>query len=207
MVSKKTANKQAKKLGRRAGPTSSRGAIVEAARREFAEHGYDRATMRSIAAAAGVDPSLLYHFFSGKDDLLAAALEPPVEGDVVDALLPEEEEVSGAELLGSILALWEQPAVAQRITALARVATTHPDAGAAVSKLLDTMLLGRLAGAVRADRAELRAALVASQVMGLALLRLVIPVAAIAEADAEELVAAVAPTLERYALGDLGTSS
>jgi AcrR family transcriptional regulator len=189
--------------GRRPGNDSSRSDIVRAARSEFAERGYDRATIRSIAARARVDPATIYHFFDDKNDLLAAAIEFPVSDEVVRRLIPTDREVSVTVLLAGILELWQDPEIAERLMALVRVAITHPDAGAEVSALLRTSVLGPLAGRITGDDAELRAGLVGAQIAGLALLRLVIPFPPIANASIEELVEAVSPTIDRYLNGEL----
>jgi AcrR family transcriptional regulator len=196
-----------KPLGRRPGGESSRAAIVAAARREFAHRGFDRATIRSIASAADVDPATIYHFFAGKDDLLAAALEFPVGDDVIRTVLPVDREVVAGELLTTVLTRWQQPEIADRLMALIRVAATHPDAATAVGSLLDASVLRPLVSGIRADDAELRAGLVATQLAGLAVLRIVVPFGPIADAPIDELVAVVAPTIDRYLTGDLTDDS
>ena len=50
-------------------------AITDAARREFAEHGYSAASIRSIAQRAGVSLSALYYYYKGKQELLVAILD------------------------------------------------------------------------------------------------------------------------------------
>ncbi len=190
--------------GRRPGAGSSRSAIVEAARREFAERGYERATIRSIAANANVDPATIYHFFDDKNDLLAAALEFPVSDEVVRALIPPGGDISATTLLAGVLEQWQQPETAQRLVALIRVAVTHPDAATQVGALLRQSVLGPLVEGITGEDAELRAGLVGAQLAGLALLRLVIPFAPIATASIEELVEAVAPTIARYLTGEPG---
>lgn len=192
-----------KPLGRRPGPESSRGDIVAAARHEFAQHGFDRATMRSIAERAGVDPATIYRFFRDKNDLLAAAVEFPVSDDVVAAILNGTDDLSAATLLETLLGLWQNPDIAQRFVALLRVAATHQDAGATVSNLFDSVVLRALVAELGDDDAELRAALVATQLAGLALLRLVIPLDALVHASIDDLVRAVAPNIDHYLRGDL----
>jgi len=192
-----------KPLGRRPGTGSSRGDIVEAARREFAERGYERATIRSIAANANVDPATIYHFFDDKNDLLTAALEFPVSDDVIRLLIPADGDVSATALLTGVLELWQEPEIAERLEALIRVAVTHPDAAAGVSALLRKSVLGPLIDGIGSDDAELRAGLVGAQIAGLALFRLVMPFEPIANASIEELVEAVSPTIRRYLTGAL----
>lgn len=193
-----------KRRGRRPGPESSRSDIIAAARHEFAHNGFDRATMRSIAARADVDPATIYRFFADKNELLAAALEFPVDDETITRVLTDPDRRSPASILESLLQLWSVPDVAERLTALLRVAGTHPDAGDAVSELLDRTVLHTLVARIDdGEDGEFRAALVASQVAGLALLRLVIPLPALSDASIDDLVAAIAPTIERYLDDDL----
>ena len=194
----------AKPRGRRPGPESSRPDIIAAARHEFAQHGFDRATMRSIAARADVDPATIYRFFANKNELLAAALEFPVSDEMVAKVISDPEHLSPTLMLETVLGLWSVPEVGERLTALLRVAGTHPDAGDAVSGLFDSAVLRSLVARVDdGEIGEFRAALVATQLAGLALLRLVIPLPALADASIDDLVAAIAPTIERYLEGDL----
>lgn len=192
-----------KPRGRRPGPESSRGDIVAAARSEFAQHGFDRATMRSIAARADVDPATIYRFFDNKDELLAAALEFPVSDEMVEAALGGAEPLSASAFLETVLAIWQAPEVAERLVALIRVAATHEQAGAVVSELIERTVLTPLVTRIDGDDAELRAALVATQLAGLALTRLLIPIEPVAGASIDDLVEAIAPTIERYLTGDL----
>jgi AcrR family transcriptional regulator len=192
-----------KPRGRRPGPESSRSTIVAAARHEFARRGFDRATLRSIAARAGVDPATIYRFFADKNELLAAAIEFPVSDDTVAAVFGDTANRSPADIVEQLLQLWSDPDVAERVAALLRVAATHPDAGQVVGGLIDDTVVRNLVAGVDDDTAEFRAALVASQLAGLALLRLVIPLPALAQASVDDLVAAIAPTIERYLDGDV----
>ncbi len=66
-----------KRSGRRPGPTTTRGAIAEAARRQFAELGYDRTTLRGIAGEAGVDVALVARFYGSKDALFREVMALP----------------------------------------------------------------------------------------------------------------------------------
>ena len=91
----------ARPRGRRPGPESSRSAIVAAARHEFARFGFDRATMRSIADRADVDPATIYRFFADKNDLLAAAVEFPVSDETVERVLGANR--SAADIVENVL--------------------------------------------------------------------------------------------------------
>src|SRR6266542_4222884 len=76
------------RVGRPAGSPPNREAILAAARTQFAERGYENATIRGIAAGAGVDPALVHHYYGSKDQLFAAALRLPFSPrEVVPQLL------------------------------------------------------------------------------------------------------------------------
>src|SRR4029450_7511186 len=95
------------RTGRRPGESGPRDAILEAARREFAQHGYDRTTIRNVARGAGVDPALVHYFFGTKTELFAAAMQLPVNpAELVQTLLAGEPEGIGERLIGTFLAIW-----------------------------------------------------------------------------------------------------
>lgn len=60
--------------------TESHKRIVEAAKKEFLEYGFADASLRRIAAAAGIQVSGLYKHFAGKEEMFEALVEPAVEG-------------------------------------------------------------------------------------------------------------------------------
>jgi AcrR family transcriptional regulator len=194
----------ARPRGRRPGTESSRAAVLDAARSLFAEVGFERATIRAIAARAGVDPALVHHFFGAKDALLRATLVLPVDPDAVFAVLAENPGDEGRALVARVLKLWSRPQVREQFTALLRAAMSHEEATAALRDLLTHELVRRLAGRVGTDDAPLRAALVASQLAGLAMTRFIIGIEPITTATDAQLIAAVGPTIQRYLTGDIG---
>ena len=172
---------------------ATRAAILDAARARFAEDGYERATVRAIARQAGIDPSMVIRYYGTKEALFAR---------VVDVALgiPDPREIA-AEELGTVLVehfldLWERDAV---LVTLLRVGVTHP---AGAERMRDVFRDQLVPAAERfghdpAD-APRRAMLVASQVLGMALLRYVLRFGPAAEMPRAELVAWLAPTVERY---------
>ena len=196
------------KLGRRPGPTSTRPVILDAALSLFAEKGYERATIRAIAARAGVDPATVLHHFPSKQNLLASTLRLPVDPpQLLDALAGCEPGQEGKSLLGLVLATWEAPEVRLRLTALLRIGLSHQDAAEALRNLFQQQLITPLAELIGGPDAELRAALVASQMAGLALLRLIIGIEQVANADIESLTEIVGANLQNYISNDPGSSA
>lgn len=196
---------QSKHTGRRPGESGTREAIATAARQQFAQLGYDRTSMRSVAEQAGVDPSLVSHFFGSKQQLFVAVIELPFDPAIIlPAILEGERSQAGERLVRFVLAALDQPEAGARFTAMIRSATSEPEAARLLRELVTTRLMAPIAEGLEADDAPLRAALAGSQIVGLVMARQIVGFAALAEADPETLVSALAPTLQRYLTGSLG---
>jgi AcrR family transcriptional regulator len=187
------------------GSPDARQAVLAAARELFAELGFERTTMRAVAARAGVDPALIYHYFGDKDGLLVAALQPPAENATVFAGLADEADRAGEELVRRLISLWEdRPEVREQMTAILRTGLSHDRASRLLRDILSSFILAALGDVLADDRRELRAALIGSQIGGLMLARYVLRVPGAAAASPEDLVQAVGPTVQRYLTGDIG---
>jgi AcrR family transcriptional regulator len=201
------------RTGRRAGESGTREAILHAAREQFAVRGYDGATIRAIATAAGVDPALVHHFYGTKERLFTAAMRlPVVPSEVITAALAKESRPAGVSvgehLVRSALAVWESADVRAAFTGILRSALTSDQAAAMLREFVTQAILGpvaSVAGGGDPERTPFRAALVGSQVLGLALTRYVMQLGPVAAATPDELAAAIGPTIDRYLSGDLGT--
>jgi len=191
--------------GRRAGESRTREAILDAARRRFGEQGYDGATIRGIAADAGVNPALVHHFYGTKEQLFAAAMMLPVDLSVaIPALLEGGVGGLGERLVGFFLSTVEAGGEQSALLALMRSAASHERSAAMVREFVSKAVLGPLARSLDKPDPDLRATLVGSQLIGLAMIRYVVRVEPLASADRETVVTAVAPTIQRYLTGELG---
>src|SRR5919199_3077965 len=96
--------------GRRPGSTTTRDAILDAARDLFSSRGYEGTTIRGIATTAGVDPALVHHFFGSKDELFLTVLEVPetVMADI-PRLISGDLAHAGEQLARFYLDLYESP--------------------------------------------------------------------------------------------------
>ncbi|WP_315584826.1 TetR family transcriptional regulator [Actinomyces viscosus] len=194
--------------GRRpAGSPDTREAILAAARAAFARDGY-QTSLRGIARDAGVDPALVHHYFPDRAMLFAKAIIEPFAGVQADlmgraaAITELEPERLGEGIVRSFITLWDE-AGADRFTALIHGILGQ---GGNVSPFRDFIATGILQPIVTRfcpDRPELRAQLIASQVIGLGMTRWVAQMDHIAGLDAEVVAALVGPTIQRYAVGDL----
>jgi AcrR family transcriptional regulator len=197
------------RTGRRAGESGTREAILGAARAQFAEHGYDGATIRAIARAAGVDPALVHHYYGGKESLFAAAMELPfIPSEVITAALTRGDPSAslGTHMVRTALAVWESAEVRDPFQTMLRSALTSEHAAATLREFLTEAILRPVASAAGggvAERTPFRASLVAGQMLGLALSRYVLRFGPVVAASAEELAAAVGPTIDRYLTGDI----
>ncbi|GAA2773893.1 TetR family transcriptional regulator [Kitasatospora cinereorecta] len=188
-----------KRTGRRPGGEDTRGAVLAAARAEFGARGYQKASMRAIARAAGVDAALLHHYFGSKDRLFMAALEFPIDPRVVvERVLAGDRATVGERVAAFVLGLWEQPAVRDRLLALLRTAAASEEVAALVRGFMVTELVDRLAAELDVDQPELRVELVMSQIVGLAMARYVIGAEPLASAAPEEILPLLGRTVQLY---------
>ena len=200
-----TAAARPQRGGRRRGESGAREAILEAARGAFAELGFDRATIRGIAAAAGVDPALVLHYFGSKEQLFGDALQIPVKpGEVLRQVMGQRVDDMGATLVRTFLEAWEPEESRKPLVAMVRSAMTNETALALVREYLGRRVFGPITEALSAPDAELRATLMGSQFIGLAMMRYIAHIEPLASASVEQLVTAIGPTMQRYLSGDLG---
>ncbi|GAA2639413.1 TetR/AcrR family transcriptional regulator [Paractinoplanes durhamensis] len=193
------------RTGRRPGDTSTRDQILAAAREAFAEKGYDGASIRGIAAGAGVDPALVHHYFGTKDKLFLAGMNVPIDLDaLVKQVLGAPRDEVGVRLVRAMVGVWDSPAGASAVAVL-RSAMSNVEIARMMREFIVSQLLSRVIAGLGIDRAEapLRTALVLSQVVGVAVTRHVLHLDPIASIDAEQLVAAIGPTVQRYLTGDV----
>ena len=190
--------------GRRPAGGDTRGDIVRAARLEFAEKGYQAASLRAIARGARVDPALLHHYWDGKAGLFAETIRMPVSpAEIVRRIIDGPREQAGERTVSSFLSVWDAPDRRPQFAALARSALTHEASARSLREFLVGEIFGRIAAGLRAGDEpspdeELRAGLAAAQMFGFAVMRYVVQVPAVAEATADEVVSALAPTLQGY---------
>jgi len=186
------------RTGRRPGPARTRERILGAARTQFGREGYDKATLREIAAGAGVDPALIPHYFGSKEGVFLAAVEFPVDPALfIPRLLEPGVERLGERLVTFFLETWDSPA-GSSLLALIRSVVSSDLAAELLREFVTREVLGRLAVAIQLDQPQLRASLVATQLVGLAMLRYVIKVEALKSASREELAGWIGPSIQRY---------
>ena len=173
---------------------ATRATILATARSQFGNQGFERTTIRSVASAAGVDPALVMHYFKSKAELFAAASRFDITFPDLSGVAPEH---LADVLLPMFVAVWgsEGP-----FLPLLRAAATNPVAAEAMLEVFVDRVAPALAAAVP-DRAAERAALVGSQILGLATARYVLRIPALADMDDATLTEWLRPVLAHYLTG------
>ncbi|HST84580.1 MAG TPA: TetR family transcriptional regulator [Kineosporiaceae bacterium] len=194
-----TAESSARPRGRRPAGEDTRGRIVLAARAEFGSRGYDGTTMRGVARAADVDARLVHHYFDSKEDLFVSALGFPARPqDILAVVLAGPIEEIGERLARAVFAIWDSAEGRDRIVALLSGALSSEAVARMLREFLAREILGRVAVALKLEHGELRAALAASHLVGIAIARIVLKVEPLASVDLDRLVRIVGPALRRY---------
>jgi AcrR family transcriptional regulator len=193
------------RTGRRPGNQDTREAILESARQAFSERGFDGASIRQIATGAGVDPALVHHYFGAKDKLFLATMRWPLDpAEVLPKIFEGGVDGIGERLVRTFLGVWDSPAGAS-MAALLRSAVQHEWSLRMLREFLVSQVFRRAMRGLELDPAEApaRASLVASQMMGLAMIRYILKVEPMASMSADDVVRHVAPTIQRYLSGPL----
>jgi AcrR family transcriptional regulator len=191
---------RSRSVGRRPGSRDTRGEIVVAARHAFAERGYDATSVRGIAQAAGVDPSLVHHYFGGKESLFVAAMQLPVDPTVeLPLALEGDPSTLGERLVALQLRMWGDVRGREALLGLIRSASSNDAAAAMLREFLAGALLSRLEPVFAGHPdAQLRAAGVGSQLVGMAFARYVVQLPAMTDASDARVVAVVGAAVQSY---------
>jgi AcrR family transcriptional regulator len=189
-----------RRSGRRPGNQDTRSSILDAARTTFAEKGFDKASIRAIAADAGVDPALVHHYFGTKEKLFLATMNAPINpAELIPQALDGPREEAGERLIRLVLTVWDSPAGAAAL-AMFRSALSNEWTARLLREFVITQILRRTVAEIAIDPAEapMRAALMATQIAGLLTARYVLKIDPLATADPEVIVTAMAPNLQRF---------
>lgn len=187
------------------GAGSAKAAIVRAAAEEFAERGYEAASLRAVARRAGVDSALVHHYFSDKADLFAAVMETPIRPDrALDVVLAGPRDDIGERLVRYLLERLDDAKSARRMVIILRTVVSSGPGTRMVREFLAREVLSKLAALAGGPDAELRAELAASQLVGLMMTRYALQVEPIASTSVDELAPRVGAVLQWHLFGEPG---
>ena len=174
---------------------ATKAAILAAARERFGAAGFQAATIRAIAADAGIDPSMVMRYFGSKDKLFAAAAE-------FDLRFPDLTELDrtavGRSLISHFLQRWEGSEDGEALVILLRSSATNADAAQRMQHIFTTQLQPLVATLVPAAEARWRSGLIATQILGVAWCRFVLQLPPVVKMSRAEIVDWVGPTIQRY---------
>jgi AcrR family transcriptional regulator len=184
--------------GRRPGPSTTREQILAAARRLFAERGFQATTVRGIAAEAGVDAALVHHYFGNKEQLLVAAMNLPLNPAAVIEQLRDAgpRDQLGERIVRFFVGAWRDPGTGQPLQALLRSAVATDTGGATLRQFVENVMLPRVSELL--DVAPVQVTGAFSQLIGFALVGTILHVEPLASATEDELAALLAPSVQRY---------
>lgn len=183
---------------------AARQAIADAASAEFADKGYDAASIRGIARRAKVDSALIHHYFESKAGLFAEVVRLPIRPDrIVRSALEAADDRLGESIVATVLTAWEKTTVKSIGVTVLRSAISESDAGRLIRQFLLRELKGAIVKRVRdtgvdAQEADLRASLVLSQVAGVLILRHVLELEPLASLPVDDLTARVSPGVQSH---------
>ncbi|MFW6723721.1 TetR family transcriptional regulator [Streptomyces sp. MAR4 CNY-716] len=181
----------------------TRDLILTTARSEFAEHGYEKTSIRGIAKSAGVDPALVHHYFGGKEQVFEAALEitfaPAMT--VPDLVVHGPTDGAGERITRFFFSTWENPDSREPLLAVLRSAVSNEAAVSIFRRIVTRSLLHGITPSLPLQERQMRAELAVAQLVGTALLRYVIRLEPMASADPEELIGRLAPIVEYHLTG------
>jgi AcrR family transcriptional regulator len=182
--------------GRRPGTSTTRQAILDAARARFASDGFTATTIRRVAADAGVDASLVIQFFRSKDELFAAvmSISPDALARFSTAFEGPDEHL-GERVVRAYLDAWEGTD-SEPLMAMLRGAIANEQASAQLREFIQARLLDGVKSRAVGDDAAVRAGLASSMLVGIVVGRRIVAVPTISNVDREMLVAIVAPAIQ-----------
>ncbi len=199
-----TAQAQRRRPGRPAGASNTRERILVSARELFARNGIDKTSIRAVAAAAGVDPALVHHYYGTKQQLFAAAIHVPIDPmDVIGPIRETPVAEIGYMLPRLLLPLWDSE-VGKGFIATIRSLLAGSEVG-----LIRSFLQEVIAAEVgpRVDNppgsGRIRVQFVASQLVGVVMARYILELDPFKSLPVEQIAETIGPNLQRYLTGDL----
>jgi AcrR family transcriptional regulator len=188
--------------GRRPGGPDTRGEILLAARESFADKGFAATSIRAVARQAEVDAALVHHYFDSKEELFIEAMAIPVDPRLIAANIvggPREE--TGRRIATAFLGVWESPDGQQRMKALFRSVVSSDEVARMMREGITQMIVQPVSQMLDVPDAQLRVSLVATQLVGVAVVRYLVGLEPVASVDVETLIERLAPVLQQYLTG------
>jgi AcrR family transcriptional regulator len=172
----------------------TRADILSAARRRFGAEGYERTTLRAIAADVGVDAALVIRYFGSKQDLFAKAADFRIELPDLSGVDPDQ---IADILFPRFFTVWEED---ETFVALLRAAMTSQTAADTLRKVFATQVAPKLLTATK-DHPQQRIGLMGAFIIGLATTRYILANPPVANLSRDELSRWTAPIIRQLLAG------
>jgi len=198
----KDVNNTSGKLGRRTNSPDTRAQIVIASQELFASQGFDKTTMRQIAAKSNVDPALIVHYFKNKQQLFVESVAPLVYVHQVEAIehalsmTPQNEK--GTMLATVFAKMISEEKLRLIILGIFRSAATDEKAAEMLRDFVQKTVLNTVQRHLTGHNPHLRATLVGSQLIGIIVARYIVKIEPLASASAEEIIEYLGPRLQSH---------
>lgn len=179
---------------------SRQAAVENAARAVFERRGYAAATIRSIASAAGVAPSVMSSYYRNKADLFAAVMNLPFDpASAIPRLVAPGLEGMGERLVRLALRAAEDDQVRSDMASAASGLPGlpgPPEEIRAIWEFVSNEIIDQALAAVGVPDARMRGALISAYLGGVLVTRYTARVEPLASASEDHVVAMVAPTIQ-----------
>jgi AcrR family transcriptional regulator len=176
----------------------ARGVVLDAARNVFASRGYARTTMKGIAAAAGVAPEVVRRYYRNKGDLFSAAMRLPTDPRAaVPALLAPGLEGLGDRMVRFMLLTLDDPEVRADLLGLLRAGGSAYSGSRSLQEFIEATVIDRVVSAIGVPDARMRASLISSTLIGVAVTRYLVRLEPLASASDDQVVRMVGPMIQR----------
>ena len=182
--------------------------VLDTARGLYARQGYINTTIKGVAAAAGVAPDLVRRYYANREELFSAAMRLPIDpaAAIAQLLVPGIDGL-GERLVVVTLRMLDEPQTRDQIAAMVRDGAGAAKATAPLREFLESVIIDRVAAALRVPDARMRVTLATSYLVGGAGTRYVLRLEPLASASEEEVVRLVAPAVQSALSGVTLTSS
>lgn len=183
--------------GRPAGGSDARERLIAEGRNHFLTLGYDKATIREIAADAAVNHALVKYHFGGKEGLFKAVLDLlATPGQAFDQVIATHPDNLARALLTAAMNIWEAPGGHEALSRLILDSEADPATHSVFRDYIQNQMIGRLAEVIGGPDARLKAAVAGATIAGLFFTRYVLRIEPVATMTKREVVAYFTPALD-----------
>lgn len=188
-----------KSVGRPQGGSDAKEKILDAARKLFAENGFDRSSLRQIAMLAGVDPSLISHHFGSKQKLFVEAVFPLLDGPrLLPSAFEGDRATLGLRLATLFVSLASQPSTQDLMLGILRSVSSEEKAAEMVRRFMGNTMTATVTSQLPGPNKELQANILSGQMIGVFVARYIVKAEPIASISSEELIQYLTPRIQSY---------